>query len=577
MNQVRAGHFREMPKNVDPDDRMKGMIFEWEGTPITDDEICSSSADPNGLLSDINPDNPPPFRFHHREMLAVSTSKIKHQCTGWQIGEGEGSSAIKRASHPVIKVPGITKRSQVAALHIDSWSFRSDMITLMFGLQRYHHLLILLGFIIATVMATEAMIIAAFPAIELEFGVASVITAWILPTVMLVGAVILLAVGSLGDIIGKRRVILVCLLVYGTGVILGGYAPDMLTLLLSRMLQGVGVAIAPLAYALVAEETPTEWVSTGIGVLAATYGAGSFIGIMTGAFIIEHFGWRACFIMMTPCVIALIISAWVILPKQMRVQKAGLDPVGMVLFAVSILSGMLALTQMGLAGIRDPLVWICLSISIISLLLFLRHEKRTDSPLIHLEMIREAPFPAITINAFLVVFSFFILLQVMPYLIASRAGLALGIVYVGILLMPGSLTDMVSGPLAGYLVAKKGVVLPFVFGSIALLIGCGIFFLFPLTPLLVVCIWMIFSAGMSILLTIDNMIAVATAPPGQTATASAFLHTIQSIGGAIGPIVAGATLTIYPGEEAFSVIFLIVLGVSGLIFFQSTGIRRHLP
>ncbi|MDO8841327.1 MFS transporter, partial [Methanocalculus sp.] len=402
-------------------------------------------------------------------------------------------------------------------------------------------------------------------------------TAWILPTVMLVGAVILLAVGSLGDIIGKRRVILICLLVYGAGVLLGGFAPDMLTLLLSRMLQGVGLAVAPLAYALVAEETPPEWVSTGIGVLAATYGAGSFLGIMTGAFIIEHSGWRACFLVMTPFVMALIISAWFILPKKEGVLKGKIDLTGMALFAASILFGMLALTQMGLAGIRHPFVWICLSISIISLILFLRHEKRVALPLLDIGMIREAPFPAITINAFLVVFSFFILLQVMPYLIASPAGLALAIVYVGILLMPGSLMDMVSGPLAGYIVGKKGVVLPFVFGSIALLVGCGIFFLFPLTPLLVVCIWMIFSAGMSILLTIDNMIAVASAPPGQTATASAFLHTIQSIGGAIGPIVAGAALTIYPGEEAFSVIFLIVLGVTAIILFQSVGIRRHLP
>lgn len=456
-------------------------------------------------------------------------------------------------------------------------ALRDDMILLMSGLQRYHYLLALLGVIIATVMATEAMIIAGFPAIEAEFGVASVIIAWILPTVMLVGAVILLAIGSLGDIIGKRRVILACLGVYGAGIVLGGYAPDMMTLLLSRMLQGVGLAIAPLAYALVAEETPPEWVATGIGVLAATYGAGSFLGIMFGAFIIEHIGWRACFQLMIPVVLLIIIAAWFILPRHGVLREGSIDIIGMGLFATSILTGMISLTQGGLSGMRNPIVWGGFLVSFLLLILFLRHEKQTPDPLLDIGMIREAPFPAITINAFLVVFAFFILLQVMPYIISHPAGLALPIIFVGILLMPGSLTDMVSGPLAGYLVSKKGVVLPFLIGSIALLIGSGIFFLFKLTPLLLVAVWMIFSAGMSILLTIDNMIAVASAPPGQTATASAFLHTIQSIGGALGPIVAGATLTLYPAEEAFTVIFLIVLAVSVVILFQSAVIRRYLP
>ncbi len=455
--------------------------------------------------------------------------------------------------------------------------FRVDMITLMFGLKRYHRLLILLGFIIATVMATEAMIIAAFPGIEEEFGVSSVIIAWILPSVMLVGAVLLLAVGSLGDILGKRRIMLACLIIYGVGVAMAGFAADMPVLLFSRMLQGLGLAIAPLAYALVAEETPVEWMATAIGVLAATYGAGSFLGIMSGAFIIEHIGWRACFLVMMPIVLLLIISAWFIIPDHGERKKAAIDLIGMILFALSILSGMLAITWLGLVGITSLLVWLSTLVSLTCLLLFLRHEKKTKSPLLDLGMIREAPFPAITINAFLVVFSFFILLQVMPYLISSPAGLALSAIYVGILLMPGSLTDMISGPLAGYIVAKKGVVLPFILGSVFLLLGCGIFFIFPTTPLLIACIWMIFSAGMSILLTIDNMIVVASAPPGNTATASAFLHTVQSIGGAVGPIVAGATLTIYAPDEAFTVLFLVVLGVSALILFQSAGIRRYLP
>ncbi len=451
------------------------------------------------------------------------------------------------------------------------------MITLMFGMERYHHLLILLTLCIAIVMATEAMIIAGFPDIEAEFGVASVIVAWILPSVMLVGAVILLAIGSLGDILGKKKILLSCLMIYGSGVLLAGFAPDMTILLISRMLQGVGLGVIPLAYALVALETPPRWVTTAIGVLAGSFGAGSFIGVMTGAFIIEYIGWRACFQVMMPVVVALILAAWAIIPDSGARKESRIDLIGIILLAAAILSVMLALTQMGLAGPGDPLVWAGILIGIICFYLFLWHEGRISSPLLDLDMIREPPFPAVSLNAFLVVFSFFILLQTMPYLITSPAGLGLAVIYVGILLMPGTLTDMISGPLAGYIVAKRGVVLPFLLGSLALLIGSGIFFLSAMSPLLLVCIWMIFSAGMSILLTIDNMIAVAAAPPGTTATASAFVHTLQYIGGATGPIVAGVALTLFPGEDAFPVIFLIVVGVSALILYQSAGIRRHLP
>lgn len=98
--------------------------------------------------------------------------------------------------------------------------------------------LVVLSAVVVTVMFTEAMLTPALPLIQDEFGISGVWTSLILTSVLLVGAIITPVIGKCGDLFGKKRMMLVCIVIYAAGVVASGWATDIGSLLLFRALQG---------------------------------------------------------------------------------------------------------------------------------------------------------------------------------------------------------------------------------------------------------------------------------------------------------------------------------------------------
>jgi len=140
-------------------------------------------------------------------------------------------------------------------------------------------ILALFGLIGIMVMFTEAMIMPALPTLQHEFNTTAAWASWIVSIYLLVSAVAIPIFGKLGDSYGKKKFLLVCMAFYTIGVTANGFAWNLPSLIAFRALQGMGLAMFPLAFAIIRDEFPPERVPTATGIVSAMFGAGAAIGL----------------------------------------------------------------------------------------------------------------------------------------------------------------------------------------------------------------------------------------------------------------------------------------------------------
>lgn len=131
-------------------------------------------------------------------------------------------------------------------------------------------------------------------------------SSWVLTSYLIAGAVMTPIAGNLSDIYGKKKVLLVIMMIYAIGVSLAGFSTDILTLILARTIQGIGISMFPIAFGIVRDLFPREKISIGQGVITSMFAAGSVIGLSVGGINIQDYGWRMTFFMIIPISLVLL-------------------------------------------------------------------------------------------------------------------------------------------------------------------------------------------------------------------------------------------------------------------------------
>jgi MFS family permease len=160
-------------------------------------------------------------------------------------------------------------------------------------------------------MYGETMLLPAIPDIIREFNISYNTSSWILTAYLIAGAVMTPIGGKLSDIYGRKKMVLIIMVIYIIGISLGGFSSDIVFLVLSRVVQGIGIAMFPIAFGIVRDQFPPEKLAIGIGTFSAMFAAGSVVGLAIGGSIIQNFGWRTTFISIIP----LSITLWFIIKK----------------------------------------------------------------------------------------------------------------------------------------------------------------------------------------------------------------------------------------------------------------------
>ncbi|NJE08370.1 MFS transporter [Thermococcus sp. M39] len=419
------------------------------------------------------------------------------------------------------------------------------------------------------VLYTEAMLIPSLPYIQREFNITQADVSWILTAYLITGTICALIFGTLGDMYGKKKLLLTALSLYTLALILNGYAPTFRALLLSRAVQGVGMAMLPLAYSLVREQFPRRLAPMAQGLISAMNGVGIIIAFPVGAWIAQNYGWRTTFHTVAPFAILLVVLIALYVRESKFIQHdKRIDLAGIALFAIFLVSFLIALSKGPQWGWTSEKVIFLIMFSVISLFAFLFHEAKTEHPFIPREIFNRNVKAAV-FATFVVAFAFQINSLTLTYLLQMPKphGYGLPVFKAGLYMTPLVLTYLVTAPIAGRVILRVGAKTLSVFGILTAVLGYSLAVLHLYDGVMYVLGFMsVGSMGMALLnVSLINLLTFS-APRERLGLTTALFTTFRNIGSSIAPPVGGVILTIYradtvPSPTAYYVNFSIVIAM----------------
>ena len=373
---------------------------------------------------------------------------------------------------------------------------------------------------------------------------------WVVLAYLLAITALIVSVGRLGDLIGRRRLFLAGIFLFTAASGGCGVAPTLGLLIAARAAQGLGAAVMmALAMAFVGETVPKAQTGRAMGWLGTTSAIGTALGPVLGGVLIAGLTWRAIFLVNVPLgVLALALAHRHLPADRPRIEttvRAGFDPLGTLLLALTLAAYALAMT-LG-RGHFGPRNLALLAAAVCGACLFVLAEARAASPLIRWGVFRDPGFSASLAMSALVSTVMMATLVVGPFYL-SRA-LGLDAARVGIVMSAGPLVAALAGVPAGRLADRFGAQAMTLVGLIAITAGCILLATMPATlgiPGYVVPL-VLLTAGYALFQTANNSAVMADVHPDRRGVISGVLNLSRNLGLITGASVLGAVFALASG------------------------------
>jgi EmrB/QacA subfamily drug resistance transporter len=372
---------------------------------------------------------------------------------------------------------------------------------------------------------------------------------WIVLAYLLAITTLIVSAGRLGDIIGRRRLLLTGVVLFTAATVLCGVAPTLRLLIAARAAQGLGAAIMmALTMAFVGETVPKAKTGSAIGLLGTTSAIGTALGPSLGGVLIAGFGWRAIFLIMVPFGILNFIVARRYLSvdgQKAKSDRDGFDGLGTLLLGLTLAAYALAVT-VG-SGHFDRLNMALLAAAVIGASLFVLAEARAASPLIRLAAFRSRLLSASLVMNGLVSAVMMATLVVGPFYLSLALGL--DAVLVGMAMSIGPIISTLSGFPAGRVVDRLGAPFMVIAGLIAMAAGA---FALTLLPALFgiagyIAAIAALTPGYQLFQAANNTAVMMDAPADQRGVISGMLNLSRNLGLITGASVMGALFALASG------------------------------
>ncbi|WP_232247401.1 MFS transporter [Kitasatospora azatica] len=386
----------------------------------------------------------------------------------------------------------------------------------------------------------------ALPTLAQVFGASFQQVQWIVLAYLLAITTLIVSVGKLGDLIGRRRLLLAGISLFTAASVLCGVAPTLWLLIAARAAQGLGAAVMmALTMAFVGETVPKERTGSAMGLLGTMSAIGTALGPSLGGVLIAGPGWRAVFLVNAPLGVLTLLLAHRYLPvdrREPRAERVRFDTVGTVLLALTLAAYALAMTLgRGSFGAVNTALLVAAALGAV---LFVRAEARVAAPLIRLAMFRDRALSASLAMSALVSTVMMATLVVGPFYLSR--GLGLQAALVGLVLSAGPLVAALTGVPAGRIADRFGAHRMTVLGLTAIAAGSLVLSLTPLrfgilgylAPIVVV------TAGYAVFQTANNTGVMTDVPPDRRGVTSGLLNLSRNLGLITGASVMGAVFAL---------------------------------
>ncbi len=369
---------------------------------------------------------------------------------------------------------------------------------------------------------------------------------WIVLAYLLAITTLIVSVGRLGDITGRRRLLLVGIILFTVASVLCGVAPTLWLLIAARAAQGLGAAIMmALTMAFVGETVPKERTGSAMGLLGTMSAIGTALGPSLGGVLIAGLGWPALFLINVPLGLLTFLLAFRFLPLDRRdsqADRAGFDHVGTLLLALTLAAYALA-TTIG-RGSFGRFNMALLFAAVSGMGLFVLAETRAVSPLIRLAMFRNPVLSAGFAMSTLVTTVVMATLVVGPFYLSGA--LALDAARIGLVMSSGPIVAALTGVPAGRIVDRFGAHRMSIAGLVGMAVGASTLPMLPtrfgvpgyIAPLVVI------TAGYALFQAANNTAVMTNIRPDQRGVISGMLNLSRNLGLITGASAMGAVFAL---------------------------------
>jgi EmrB/QacA subfamily drug resistance transporter len=389
----------------------------------------------------------------------------------------------------------------------------------------------------------------ALPTLAQAFAASFQDVQWVVLAYLLAITTLVVSAGRLGDMTGRRRLLLAGFALFTAASVLCGAAPTLWLLVAARAVQGLGAAVMmALTMAFVGETVPKEKTGRAMGLLGTMSAIGTALGPSLGGILIAGLGWRAIFLINLPLGLLTLLLAYRYLPVDRRAPKAdqaGFDSVGTILLALTLAAYALAMT-VG-RGSFGPLNMALLLTAAVGVGLFVLAERQGATPLIRLQMFRDPALSASLVMSLLVATVMMATLVVGPFYLSRALGLDAAVV--GLVVSVGPLVVATTGVPAGRMTDRFGAQRITVVGLIGIAAGSFILSVMPtafgipgyIGPLVVI------TAGYALFQTANNTDVMADVAREQRGVISGMLNLSRNLGLVTGASAMGAVFALASG------------------------------
>ncbi len=437
----------------------------------------------------------------------------------------------------------------------------------------------------------QTMVVPALPDLQRAFETSTTTVSWVLSAFLLTASVATPLLGRVGDMFGKRLVLIGTLVTFAAGTLLAAVSNSIGMLIAARAVQGVGAAAFPLAFGLVRDQFPRERVPVAIGLISSTFGIGFGIGMVVAGPITDALSWRWIFWLALVVIVAGLLAVIAFIEESAVRSPGRVDWIGVVLLSGGVVALLLGISQGKPWGWGSPGVIGLFVTAAVVLGVFVVVERRIREPLIDIGLLSRPAVAVPHVASFVLGFALFGAFTLVPQLAQTPSSFGYGfdasVTESGLFMLPMAVTMLIASPLAGRIGMAFGFKLPLV---LACLVGVAGFAVFAAAHQHA---WAIYTGSAVLGIGVGFSFAalvnlvVSAVDPRQTGEATGINSIMRTIGGSLGAqisatLIASDTIpgTAVPVESGYTTAFVmsaVALGVATVTVFFGPGRPRTAP
>jgi MFS family permease len=332
--------------------------------------------------------------------------------------------------------------------------------------------LLVVGLGALVVSLSQSVLVPVLGELDATYGAAA---NWLLTSTLLVAAVSVPVMGRLGDMFGKRLMLLIGLGALTVGSLVDALTSDIGWLIVGRAIQGASSAVIPLGISLLATLMPRQKVASAVALISAMLGVGGALGLPLAGFVAQHWDWHTLFWITTVVGAVSVVGVLAVVPESKQREGGRVDVVGTLLLSAALVCLILPLEQSHDWGWGSGRVLGPLAAAVVLLVVFVGYELRREQPLVDVAALRRRPI--VMTNLASICFGFALFASFIGTATFVEAdtwtgyGFGSSLFVGGLTMLPSGVMMLLFSPVAARLIGLRGAPQTLALGAVVVALG----------------------------------------------------------------------------------------------------------